>query len=456
MIPHESAQIAFDDDAMEEDPSWQDVFGVQTWEIDRGRSTEFDKMQTGVARTIIIDKVGLYDPTNTTSPLFGKLNPMKPSRIVLRNPVTDALHTLFRGFTNELDPKLDISNKFFTHAWDFADGFDVLTRIEMVPGDVSPLGGGDSQIGDTSASASSAQIYFDGMGGLYAGTTDHIGPDDRINLALDDASWPALLRSIFSGNVALQEAVYRRRSSLLAVLLDAADAEFPGVANIFMNRDGEVWFRGRFARFNPLNPTYGINQWYAGDRAAYLANPDNVALIADMTMNRGKVNLYNAALSLPQGVDAADVPGALVKDVVSIAKYGWNPINFDSLLLYKGEESGGRLSAVDEAKLYSTYYVDNYANPRTRVKQLVFSTRHPMWESAAPWWALVCGIEIGDVVNLKTTHPGGGGWDEGFFVEGIHYRAVAHAKTFPHVTMSLDLSPTAYYDTPPSEDWIIT
>ncbi len=58
---------------------------------------------------------------------------------------------------------------------------------------------------------------------------------------------------------------------------------------------------------------------------------------------------------------------------------------------------------------------------------------------------MICGVEIGDVVHLNTTHPHGGGFDEDFYVEGIHYDAVPMNDRYPEVTLTLDLSPRAYY-----------
>ncbi len=253
---------------------------------------------------------------------------------------------------------------------------------------------------------SEGDIFYDGINGLWEGVagTDNIGPglnDDfigRINQALNDAGWPATLRSIFSGNVALQEVVYQRNSSLLQVILDAADAEFPGVANVYVDKNGKVTFRGRFARFDPTNPQYGITFWPCGDTAA--CADTTYAPIFGLDFSRGKSNLINSAIALP------------------------------------------------ETGLYSAYYVDNYKDPRNRVNQIRFrpvATTHP---NATALWGTVCGVEIGDVISLKCTFPWGGGFDEDFYVEGIHYDAVPLNATMPDINLTLDLSPAAYYAIP--------
>ena len=87
------------------------------------------------------------------------------------------------------------------------------------------------------------------------------GPQIRINQALADANWPSGLSSVFTGNVNLNETVYSPGESILAVIHDAADAEFPGVANFYVDRYGVVCFHGRNARFNPSSTASDATHW---------------------------------------------------------------------------------------------------------------------------------------------------------------------------------------------------
>ena len=87
------------------------------------------------------------------------------------------------------------------------------------------------------------------------------GPQIRINQALADANWPSGLTSIFTGNVNLHETVYSPGESILTVIHDAADAEFPGVANFYVDRYGVVCFHGRLARFNPSSVASSATHW---------------------------------------------------------------------------------------------------------------------------------------------------------------------------------------------------
>jgi hypothetical protein len=62
----------------------------------------------------------------------------------------------------------------------------------------------------------------------------------------------------------------------------------------------------------------------------------------------------------------------------------------------------------------------------------------------------MCGVDISDIIRLKTTHHNGvGGFDEDFFVEGLHYTASPLSDNYVDVELTLDVSPRALYDANP-------
>jgi hypothetical protein len=441
MADPQGVSVALYSPAFYTEPAWEriddrnDIHVVSGWSIDRGRNSELNKMKTGTASVSIVDKYGTLDPTNHSGHFAGHIEPLRPAAVALRNPEADTWHTLFRGFTGDLELDLHESGTHFTGTWTWNDGFDTFAGMEMTPGNA----------GDTVPAGSEGDIYY---------------PDQqvnaRINQALSDAGWPVgtQYRTIYSGNVAVQGKVYARRDQLLTVLLDASDAEFPGVANIFMSKDGRVVFHGRFARFYPSQyVTHGITEWYAGDLAAAQANPSSARLAAGgLSFRRGISDIINACLAIPEGVTDTEVPDSLVIDPASIYYYGWRTLEFPNLLTLHGDEAGGNLSAVAETKLFAQYYVDNYSYPHTRVSTLRFRTPISGSLNSAATWALICGVDISDVIHLKTTHPGGGGFDEAFYVEGIRYSASPLGLSdsgYPDVTLELDVSPTSFFSVNP-------
>lgn len=445
-MPPQGVCIAFDDATLAPNPSWtriDDPGGVNVvrgWTIDRGRSKELDKNQTGTAVIDVIDKTGVLDPTNPGSPFVDKIDPMKQAAIALQNPVTSEWGTIYRGFSDwEFEISSDTGFKAISTTIECEDAYDLMSALEMTPGNYYGK--------KTTNPAGPTQLLKQYEGDIqFAGDTANMEPSDRINQALDDAGWPSSMREIFSGNVFLQVTTYARRDQLLTVILDAADAEFPGVANVFISKEGNFVFHGRYARFDPFNPQYGISQWYAGDFAA-CAGDDVYAPIHRIGFRRSKHDIINVGLALPKGVTDYDAPGNIVLDTGSIGTYGWRSVVFEDLITYKGIiPNGTDLTAVQETKLYGQYYVDNYAAPKTRITQLVFRPKKTDHFNAEALWNLMCKIEIGDVITVKTTHPGGGGFNnEDFFVEGIHYDARPLKANMHDVTLTLDVSPRAFY-----------
>lgn len=447
--PFLGVAIAFDSPTLELDPLWvsiEDQINVTSWQIDRGRSTELDKTSTGTARITIADTQGLLDPTNLDSPFNGNLDPMKQVAIGLTNPVTDSATTIFRGFVSEWLHSLDVFEEtagvargIDTVTLECADAFDLLSALELTPG----------VHGDTTTASDFADVWLKGTPSNLVGQAaiaHHV--NQRIEDLLLMAGWPAGLQFIFSGNVEVQGAVVPRRDSLLTALQDAADTEFPGgVANIFMSKDGAVIFHGRYARFFPGRPGYGINHWYAGGKAQAEADEDVAVIRSPLVFRRSKNDILNAVIAMPQGIDDVDAPGQLVKDDDSIDTYGWRSASFENLLVYTGDDhGGGQTTALEETYKYADYYVGNYKTPRTRVTQLSFVGRSPSDTLSPALWALICGVEIGDLISLNTVHPGGGGFDEDFYVEGIHYSARPARTDMHDIQLTLDVSPRSFYD----------
>lgn len=442
-------ELAFADNWKEDDPTWTDLAapdgprlatGVT---IERGRDSEFNHTGPGQGTLTMRDLDGSLDPTNTGSAL-GTLDPMRQARIRLRNPVTDTIHHLFRGFVTEILYDLELTARLGHATLELSDAFEPLAHLEMIPNT-----GGDPYFGDAVPDESTGDIYF-------AETTGEDQAAGRINQALDQAGWPEELRRIFTGNVQLQGQVYARHDQLLAVIADAADAEFPSVSNFFISKDGLASFRGRFARFTPetyqatddlaRDASTSICFWSCGDGITAAAD-SAVAVLAGLSFRRSATDIINASLVLPKDVDEADVPGILAKDDTSIDAYGWRSENYEDLLVLRGDV--GPTTAVEECQKFASAIVANAKDPKTRISKLVFKGRSPDDSLATALWALICGVEIGDVIHVKTSHfDGAGGFDEDYFVEKISYTIAPLREgdnPWPDITLELDVSPRGFY-----------
>ena len=150
---------------------------MRDWTIDRGRPTEFDKTDTGTAVVRLVDREGLFDPTNGTSPYNGKVLPGKQAAIALQNPVSDTWFTMFRGFVESWYYRLDQTRQYMELELQLVDGFAILVprRAAGRGGRRAAAAGGDRD---------RANVGY----GYTEGTVK-----DRIDGILDDVRWPAAL-----------------------------------------------------------------------------------------------------------------------------------------------------------------------------------------------------------------------------------------------------------------------
>ena len=267
-------------------------------------------------------------------------------------------------------------------------------------------------------------------------------------------SWPSGLRSIYTGNVGLLARTYTSRTAALTVIQEAAEAEFPGgVSNFYVSKDGVASFRGRYARFDYTNATYSVDEWALGDDAAATAAPTTVVRISPpLVFSRDKENIYTAASAAPANTEglvdltSSDRAANYVVNATAAQTYGLRTWAAEDLATRNG---AGSTTALQETNLFADYYLANYAAPRTRVGALTVRPQAPGGIFGDATWDLLQGVELGDYLELTTTHVAGGFTSTPWFVEGISYEIVPMTATHPEVTLTLDVSPQSYWDSNP-------
>lgn len=455
--------VAFNDVTLEPSPSWTDLTAtdnlVAGYTIDRGRQFEFDKTDTGTATVKIFDQQGVLDPTNSAGPYYGLLEPLLQIKIELWDPVASAYSTRFRGFIEDFDYTIlpfvhqDAGGDTVgvtTLQISCVDIFEILTAIEMQP---------DGSFGDTPPAQSTGNIFFDNA-------TAH----DRITQVLGNAGIDSSLFVVFTLNVYASESVYSPSENVLQVVQDAADAEFPTVSNVYVDRTGRLCVHGREAKFDPDTVAAGagaawlFTRWSVGDGKAVAASPSDTAHLRAFSYNRGLSKVFNSAFCTPNGIDAlpAKVAGQIYQDSGSISQYGIRSWSAENLFIAEPTSVGtaalttagaGILtgnSALDECLAFATYIVENFKTPRNRVSGITFRSKDPAAVGAGATWALLCGCDISDVVEVTVRGPGDSPTGyvfnaEEFFVEGIHEEVAPLNPDFANVTLTLDLSPKAYF-----------
>ncbi len=423
---------------------------VTSYQIQRGRSDQFQRTGTGTASFDFVDQMGYFDPTSAN--YAGEVI-AKPVGIMLDNPTdpSSGAMTIFLGFVDSVEMEVDKTQSFNVGTFNLVDGLDYLANTELIPDlDISGFPPPETP---AYAIPRKGFIYFPETD--PGGTFGTVGDD--INNVLDRAevAWPTgssgnFSRSVFSGNVRAPARSYSVGTTALTVIDDLCDAEFPGIANRWVSKEtpfndpGQFVFHGRLARF-VADSSYEITYYKAGDGAAIAGAPGEYAQIRGLTFGRARADLVNSATFTFQGITDPEIPEMLVEDATSIINYGRRTKSADNLRLNFSVLTGN--DAHDECILFGNYWVTVFKDPQTRVRQVVFRSLGPEDPRAAKLWDLMCGVEISDVITLNTLHPGTGGFDDvDYFVEGINYQVTPLNPAYPNVTLTLDLSPRAWYD----------
>ena len=429
-------------------PTWTrlDVdYQVTGWTVDRGRTYELEKTAPGRATITLVDTDGTFDPSQPSM----LVDVMHHAAVCLQNPNDSTWSTLFRGYVSSLRWDLHPTERFAHVTLDLVDGQAIVAAAEMVP---------DGTWGDDVIDGNIA----------YNEDTELDAVQTRINQVLDEVGWPSSLRSVFTGNVGLRgwagvrsdgAGIYAPRTSALQVILDAADAEFPDIANVYISGpsrtgaggpdrlSGSFTFHGRLARFNPDDVQYKIRTWKVGDHGAVAADPTLALVSPPLTVFRDDSHLVTSAIATPQGVADGDIPAQYVTDTTAVGLYGLRTWSAENLLTGNGT---GPTTGLEQTRLFADYHRDNYKTTRTRVGQLTFRPQDPDGSYGTRTWRILCGVDISDVIELTSFHFGSSGFAaERFYVEGVHYEAQPGGADHPDVTLTLDVSPAGYYDENP-------
>lgn len=456
-MPDGRILIAPDDGPLVASPTWVRIDDtpnlVANIAIDRGRQSEQQQTDTGTMVVQLNDTDGTFDPNNTSSAWFGKIDG-KQILCQAYDPTTATWESQFRGIidysTFDVHPATHPATGKSILAniqLECVDIFDYLAGLQMVAAG-NPLNSGNPYFGDA---------FADGVI-VYAETAGSI--DDRIEQALGDAGIDPDMYVVFSGNVRAAESKYDNGESVLQVLRDAADAELPMIANIYVDRFGRFVFHGRYSRFDPdavvlANPgVWDFTRWKAGDGAAIALDSDR-AQVRVLSYSRGPRDIINAALAWPafssSGVPfpQTEVPDNVYVDATSIDAYGYHGLPpIENLLIIEGiRHSGGNVTPKAECANYAELYVKNMKDPLETVKTLTVKAIRPDDPRAAATWPLLTKADISDIINLSVGYPGADGvgiQDTDFYIEGMHKQIVPLNPDHDYVEVSYDVSPAVW------------
>src|SRR4051812_30415147 len=436
--PQARFSLAFGSATLDAYPNWTAIDDypnlVTSYSIDRGRDYELDQFDTGTATVQILDPEGILDPTNPEGPFYGLIRPLLRAAICRRNPVTNTWRARYSGWVDEYSYEIDPSQLVNRLTITLVDLFELCSSAELQPG----AWGTNTDHGNIEYPSAPADV--------------------RIRSVLRELRVPDRLSSLLYSPTIVQKTIYSPGESALTAIQEGADAEFPGVGNVFVDRIGRMCFHGRRGRFDPEGVSadagdvaWNYHEWNVGDGEAVNFSPADTAQVRALTYSRGLSKIINSAVATPQGASDSEIQNQRVTDTQSIGIYGIRAWSATNLLTRIGDRDEAHYAnALTETRRFARFFLHNYKQPRRRINEITFRSVEPEDPRAAANWELLCLVDVGDTVTVTVANPGGGGFSaEQYFVEGVHEEAKAGTPEYDDVTITLDLSPRSYYSYDP-------
>lgn len=421
--------VALSDGPLVAEPTWtrfDNIAGCRLSGYDTyaGRQSEFDTTDTGTATAYFFDTSGTLDDDDLVGLQI---------LFQLYDPVTASWHIRWRGHIDDIEhdlidtpPSIELANV----AVRCVGIFDYLGGCKMLPG----------VFGDTPPS---------GMNGVVFYEDENV--DDRIIALLNDAGLASTMRVVFTGNIDVNETLYDPDDVILQAVRDAADAEFPGVANFYEDRYGRCAFHGRFARFDPETVAASASNWdfQSWDGATREDVTTDVAQVREFSFNRPRARIINSYVSWPRadenGVefDRSEIENQVVTDATSISAYGYRGQEAPDLIIKSNINNSN--TGAEECILFGTFYVTNYANPAKAVQRVTFKSLGPGDARAAATYELMCKADISDRLSLTIDEADLN--DVPFFIDGIAVECRPANEDYDYITVTPNLTPASYYGT---------
>jgi len=326
----------------------------------RGRNRILNKFEAGAATIVLRDDNGYFSPSNTSSPYFGKLVPLRKVRVWAdyQDEVTlvTTRYFIFSGYITSYDTNfVRGAEGTSTVTLQCVDGFRLFTNIAI------------STVSGTSA-------------GQLSGA--------RINALLNLSDYPDSQRAIDAGSSTMQADPGTSRS-----LLDAIQTvEFSEFGGFFFQKTGTATFLSRETVSLKADETpydfsdTGTGIGYAAIDFAY----DDSLLVNDVTVQRLGGTAQN------------------VQDATSIETY----------FLHSGQRTGILVESDEEANNQAVMLLNARKNATLRIDSM---TLNLFDTNASANARILAGLkmEIFDLLNITKQMPGGSVVTRELFCQGV-------------------------------------
>jgi hypothetical protein len=220
--------------------------------IRRGRNRILDTFEAGTATVVLQDDNGNFNPSNTSSPYYGKILPLR--KITIFADYDGTRYTLFNGFIMQFITHFAVGvNDRSSVTLMCVDGFRMLTNLQV---------------------------------GAISGTTAGESSGARIGKLLDFANWPASQRALDTGSSTVQVDPGTTGRTMLDTIQNVADKTEFGA--FFVDQTGTAVFLSRNT-LGQLAANPSTNYADDGSGITYQGielTHDDVLIVNDVTVTR--------------------------------------------------------------------------------------------------------------------------------------------------------------------------
>lgn len=334
--------------------------------IRRGRNRILNKFEAGSATVILEDTNGDWVPTNTSSPYYGKLVPLRKIRIWADYDSGSGTvrYYLYSGYITSYDTNFKV-------------GLDDISSVTLQCVDAFRL---------------FSSIAISTVAGTSAGQTTGA----RINNLLDVPTYPSSMRNIDTGNSTVQADPGTERD-LLSALQTIENSEFGG---FYIDPEGNATFLSRNTLAQKADQTAtdfaddGTGISYQAIDFAY----DDTLIFNDVTVNR-------------EGGTAQTV-----QDTSSI----------ETFFIHSGKREGLLIQTDTESHDQATMILQSRKDAIFRIDSIGLNLADDA-ETARIQAGL--SLDIFDLVDITKSTPGAGSVTLELFVQGIQHDITTNAWT---------------------------
>lgn len=361
--PTLTVRVAFATEPLAATPTWTDVSDyVRSVRIRRGRQDELNRIEAGVAEVTLDNRDRRFDPTNTSSPYYPNVLPMR--KINIRATWNSVTYDLYTGYIENWPPDWPLTDDSSV-TLDCVDGFKYFAMATLTLTVVSDEGGW--QIKATS-----------GVGG-YDGIL--------INL-----SWPNADQSVNAGASTLQGWTMTNEPVLQRLQLIAESEN----GYLMMTVDGKIFFRERHYRLTNADSVTSTGTYGDDSASGELPYVELVPSFDDSL-------IYN-------DIHITRVGGSeqIASDSASQAAY------FKRSLI----KTGLLIATDDEASDAANWLLAQYKDAALRFKRLTINPQ----TLPTNLWPAALDRDIHDRITVKRRPPGGGNViSQECFIEGVEH-----------------------------------